>query len=214
MGQNVRVQGLDYEDIDKVNLPLSAGGIATFFDTVAATATAADVASGKTAYVNGGPVTGSLPIVVGKFTTASSSGAQSVTIPYDGSGYPIAAMVFPSAGAYDPDNHAAYDTVQQYAIVFWAMTKSELADAPTYATSGNQNRGSTIASYKNSTTEATSYTRAGSMIANTYSSSNASASSTTCIRFNGNKSMSVYVASTSYGLFANMEHTYVILYSG
>lgn len=58
MSQNVTVQGATYSDVPGVELPKQGGGTAYFADTSDANATAADIDSGKTAYVNGVKITG------------------------------------------------------------------------------------------------------------------------------------------------------------
>lgn len=64
MAQNVKVNGVTYSNVPSVQIPLDAGGgNATFYDTSAATATASDIVSGKTAYNANGAVSGSLTLV-------------------------------------------------------------------------------------------------------------------------------------------------------
>ena len=58
MAQNITLLGASYTDVPAVTLPKTGGGTAQFDDTTDANATAADIASGKTAYVNGVKVTG------------------------------------------------------------------------------------------------------------------------------------------------------------
>ena len=61
MAQNVKINGVTYSNVPSVNIPLDAGGgNATFFDTSAANATAADIVAGKIAYNSNGSVTGTM----------------------------------------------------------------------------------------------------------------------------------------------------------
>ena len=60
MAQNVTVAGASYSNVPSIVLPKTGGGTASFIDTTIASnaATAADIASGKLAYVNGVLITG------------------------------------------------------------------------------------------------------------------------------------------------------------
>ena len=80
MAQNITIMGATYSDVPAVTLPKSGGGTATFTDTSDADAVSGDIASGKTAYVNGTMVTGSATMA-----TASVTG----TILYLTDGFPV-----------------------------------------------------------------------------------------------------------------------------
>lgn len=58
MAQNITLMNAQYSAVPAVTLPKTGGGTATFTDTSDADATAGDIASGKTAYVNGVKITG------------------------------------------------------------------------------------------------------------------------------------------------------------
>lgn len=60
MAQNVIINGVTYQSVPSVNIPKSGGGNAVFVDTSDADATGAHLLNGKTAYVNGVKVTGSI----------------------------------------------------------------------------------------------------------------------------------------------------------
>lgn len=161
--------------------------------------------------------TGATNYVTGTFKTGTTTGAaQEVTIPYTGSGYPIACLIYVKGGAYNNTSSGDtnwYNSVQRYAIGQWAMSKSNQTTAPTYGTSGAANQGVTMSIFKNSTSTATTYSRTSAMSTNTFSSSNAGNTAATAVRFKSATKMSVYVASTSYGLLADTEYTYHIIYS-
>jgi hypothetical protein len=183
------------------------------------TAAASDVASGKVFVASDGTITtgtagggGASNFVHGEFHTESSAGSQSVTIPYTGSGYPIMAYIVIKGGAY-VSGTTWYNSTQRYAIGVWAMSKSVMSTSPTYTTSGTQNQAVTTAIYKNSASTSTSYTRTSAMTTNTFSSSNASNAAATAVRFKSKTSMSVYVNTSSYGLFPNQDYEYFIVYS-
>lgn len=58
MAQNISLWGASYTAVPAVNLPKTGGGTARFDDTSDANAVASDIATGKTAYVNGSKITG------------------------------------------------------------------------------------------------------------------------------------------------------------
>lgn len=150
--------------------------------------------------------------VHGEFTTRSSTGVQSVTIPYSGSGYPIMAYVVIKGGAWVPGT-PWYNSLQKNAIGVWMMSKSNMSTTPSYGTTGAENQAVTAAIYKNSTSSASSLTRTSSMATNTYSSSNAGNSATIAVRFKSKTSLSVYVSTEGYGLLPNQAYEYFIVYS-
>lgn len=60
MAQNVIINGVTYQSVPQVNIPKVGGGTAKFMDTGDATATASDILSGATAYINGVKITGQI----------------------------------------------------------------------------------------------------------------------------------------------------------
>ena len=61
MAQNVVINGVTYQNVPEVDIPISGGGTAKFLDTSDADAVSGDMLSGKTGYVNGQKVTGNIP---------------------------------------------------------------------------------------------------------------------------------------------------------
>ena len=220
MAQNISLLGASYSAVPAVTLPRTGGGTARFDDCTVVTAAASDVASGKVFVASDGTITtgtnsgggGASNFVHGTFTTNSSAGVQSVTIPYTGNGYPIMAYIVIKGGAY-VSGTTWYNSTQRYAIGVWAMSKSVMSSSPTYTTSGTQNQAVTMSIYKNSTSTSTSYTRTSAMNTNTFSSSNATNAAATAVRFKSKTSLSVYVNTSSYGLFPNQDYEFFIVYS-
>lgn len=62
MAQNVVINGVTYQSVPEVDIPLSGGGTAKFLDTTidSGGAAASDMLSGKKGYVNGSLVNGSI----------------------------------------------------------------------------------------------------------------------------------------------------------
>lgn len=221
--KDISLVGATFYAVPQVDLPINGGGTASFVEISDTTATAADVASGKYFYTSAGVKTegtasgggGASNVVQGTFTTKSSSGHEEVSIPYSGTGYPVAAVVFVKGGPYNANN-AWYNTLHQYATGLWVLSKADTTTAPTYATSGTSNRGVVMNLYKSSASNATQYSRTGSQTANIYTSATTygDANGSLLIRFSGNgKTLSYYVSASSYGLLANTEYQYIIVYS-
>lgn len=230
MAQNISLLGATYQAVPSVLLPKSGGGTARFDDASITTATASDVASGKQFLAADGTITtgtssgggGASNIVQGTFTTsATRASTMTVAVPYTGSGYPIAAMVFIAGGAY---NNAAsgntdwYNAISRYDVGLWYMTKARQTTAPTYTTGTADNYGCTAYIYKSSTTSATTYARSSAMNTNTYTSSSTDAgSANNCVRFKGNgKTLTVYIGnntSSTYGFPPSTLLQYIIVYS-
>lgn len=217
MSQNITLMGASYSAVPAVLLPKTGGGTARFDDASITTATASDVASGKKFLAFDGTITtgtasggGSSNLVIGTFTAGSTGAAHSVTIPYTGNGYPIAAMVFVSAGAY-ASGTTWYSSSQRYAVGQWTFSKANQTSTPSYTSSGAANQGVTTWVFKN--TSSTSYSRSSAMTTNVLSSSNATGAGATCCRFKSKTELSYYSASTSYGLLSGEEYKYIVVYS-
>ena len=157
---------------------------------------------------------GASNIVTGEFTAQSSTGVQSITLSYSGSGYPIIAYIVVKGGAY-ASGTTWYKATRQYAVGVWAMSKADMAAAPTYGTSGTANYGVTTVVYKSSASSSTAYSRSGGSSTNTFSSSNATNAAATCARFKSKTSLSIYAsaASGTYGFMSGQTYQYIIVYS-
>ena len=154
---------------------------------------------------------GASNVVTGTFTGTTTGAAMDITIPYSGTGYPIAIDVCVSEGARN-GNGTFYNTLQRYAVVFWAGNK-ENTETPTYVNGYSPSFFTYACRYKSSDTTASTTANSGGTQASTLANINASASRDLVVRMKSPTVMSVYIASTSYGFMANTEYTYHIMYS-
>lgn len=226
MAQNITLLGASYSAVPAVTLPKTGGGTARFDDCSVVTAVASDVASGKVFVASDGTITngtssggggGASNFVTGTFATPSTTSTNgTITVPYTGSGYPLALVIYVEGGAYNSDISPWYSSVTRYAVGQFCITKSDTTTAPTYSTSGSANYGTVQVLYKNSTSSSTSYSSTRSATANSFSSSNAGGSSTTCVRWKSSTSISYRTgggSSSTYGLLAGTTYRYYAIYS-
>lgn len=80
MAQSVVINGVTYADVPEVDIPLSGGGTAKFYDTSGADAAAGNILTGKTAFGPSGSISGSMPNNGGTGGTISTVNG-SVSIP-------------------------------------------------------------------------------------------------------------------------------------
>ena len=82
MAQTIKINGVTYNDVDKVQMPLASdtSKMVAYLNTEDANAVAGSIKDGETAYVGGKKITGTMPVngAVGKTLDASN---PSVTIP-------------------------------------------------------------------------------------------------------------------------------------
>lgn len=80
MSKNVIINGVTYNSVPQVKIPVSGGGTAIFYETSDATGMAADVLTGKSVYSSGGAINGSMANN-GSTSGTISTKAGTVTIP-------------------------------------------------------------------------------------------------------------------------------------
>ena len=156
----------------------------------------------------------SIPAVMGTFTPAESEkgNAKTISLAYTGSGYPIALIIFPSVGINKANSDFA-TLAQKNVIIEYVRVKADTSATPTYSGSGNENKGSYIAFYKNSDSDPTQTSQNVGLDGTMFTSSAAGTSAGTIVRFNSSTALSVLVANTSYGFKDGIEYTYLVLYS-
>lgn len=216
---NISLLGATYSSVAGVTLPTSGGGTATFpwvegSQTVTSNGTV-NVTNLAELVVNVSGGGGASNIVTGTFKySTTTAAAESITLSYSGSGYPIACIIVLDDGVL---NSTYTNTVARYSIAQYFMTKTYIDQTPTYTTSGDANQGAVATVYKSSTSTAATLTRTSSATVNTFSSSNATGSTTTCVRFKSKTSMSIYSGANSgtsrYGFFSGLTYRYWVIYS-
>lgn len=222
---NVALLGAVYADVPAVQVPAEGGGVATFYEvngsqTITQNGTY-DVSALAEAVVNVSGGGGASNVVQGEFTVGETGAVvESVTIPYTGTGYPVAVMAYIKNGMYnstETGNADWYNAVLRYAVGALTIMKCNTTLAPTYTGVGGANTAVFMSTYKNSTSSSTSYTRGGAPTQAIYHSSNPTGNSNQFIRFVGDgKTLKYYTANgtaSSYGLFPGATYTYQIVYS-
>lgn len=211
------VEGTHTVKIDKIELSESGGGeggsstlitkIVTANGTYLATDDDADGYSSVTVNVS----SGASNIVIGTFKGTTTGAAMDVDLAYTGNGYPIAVMIFPS----DADASTFQSTIQRYAVRSYMMDKYDKTSAPVYTGSTADDYAAPVLKYKSSTTNSRSLSSGGATNATTklYVDESATADISTLVKIRSNKKLSVFIASTSYGFMANIEYSYIVIYS-
>lgn len=160
---------------------------------------------------------GASNFVTGTFTTPSTTATNgTVTVPYTGSGYPIALIVFVEGGCYNSAVSGWYNSMTRYAVGQYCITKANTTLAPTYGTGGAENQGTIQLLYKNNSSSATSYSSTRSISANSYSVVDATGTSYTSLRWRSNTLISYRTAggtTSTYGLLADTTYRYIAVYS-
>lgn len=155
---------------------------------------------------------GSSGFVTGTFTGPTKNRALDVDIPYDGDGYPVFIVIFPTGGPTNPD-YDYYDLVQRYCCASWVGVKNRgVSVDPTYTGTGTQNSMAVNGFEKG--TSATARTSQSNAACFVFDNSDASgASFSDIVKIKDNKTLSVFIANTSHGFAKDYEYSYYILYS-
>ena len=162
-----------------------------------------DIAVAKKLSGGGGGGGGSSNVITGEFTTSGAVGPETVSIPYNGEGYPIRACF------YCDDNSAMTGTNR--CVGMFAFYKSDKTTPPKY-TAAPEDRGVVTSLYRYSTSIATRYTHVSSTT-DVFSNYDVSATAVETLKFRSKNSISINVDDSSVGFPTNAKYRYFIEYS-
>ena len=154
---------------------------------------------------------GATNFIQGTFTTSSTTGsAQTINIPYTGTGYPVIAHIEVSGGFNNSDNTEWYNAIRQSSVGLWHMSKSNHnTDFKNYDT------GDIFVVSKSSSTNANQYS-SDHNVATYYAQSYGAGSFTVfeVVTFTSKTQLSVFVSdSGTRGLMPGINYSYFIVYS-
>ena len=151
-------------------------------------------------------------IVNGTFK-GTTEGEMDVDLAYSGNGYPIAVLIYPAEGAYDPEGPVYLD--ERSAPLMWCMIKSKIDETPTYTTSGTENEGAVMCVQKNLSSAWSP--SVGTMTFNAYTTAaTGRATWVQCCKIRSAKKMSVNIkpATSNQAAFPiNLDFAYHVIYS-
>lgn len=166
---------------------------------------------------SGGGGGSSSNMVSGTFK-GTAIGAMDINLDYNGSGYPIAVVIYPSEGTFNNTSGTFYNLVHRYACGLFAVVKSRTDSPPTYDVNDTTNADNCVCGInrnKTNATSATSYTATNINNNVLYSDVDASTTSHSAIcQIRSKTKMSVRIAATGdRGFPKDIEYTYHVIYS-
>lgn len=152
---------------------------------------------------------GASNVVSGTFTTGDTAGVtETVSVPYDGSGFPILIALIAEGGA-----RGSQILSSSRPLVGYAAWKNYADSEPNYAGSAPNDSAGVCVYYKSSATSAASTTYRANGAQNVYRQTVDSNYGGVCI--SGKTQFKVMVSNTTtYCLYPSTTYRYVIVYSG
>lgn len=188
------------------NQTISSGRWLTGAQTILGDANlvAENIAEGVTIFGVTGTHSGGLPGLTGSFTTQSSTGVQTISIPYTGSGYPLSISIVIDGGAWGKSSFSVGE------IQVYTSTKSQPLVVPSYRGSSGKDSALRAAVYAHDVYGSKSYISGENP---SYSTSNPK--TTDPLEISSKTSIKIYVSADSgtTGFLANQKYDYTILYS-
>lgn len=155
-------------------------------------------------------------LVSGTFTGETEGSGMTITIPYAGSGYPVALVIYPTVGA-NKSGEAITSLARKYAIISYSAVKNEAENTPTYNDNSlTTNNASVYALFKNSSSSASDTATNRDADSSFYTSYPVNNGLNAIVRFASATSMKVYIMTANdsgYGFVKDVEYTYQIIYS-
>ena len=151
-------------------------------------------------------------LVSGSFK-ATEDGVLNISLPYIGTGYPIALIIYVKDGYNASDNTDFYDLVSSGAMCVWGAIKSYPNVAPNYAGTGTANGLDAFHVRKNSSSNAHQYTAQTSANTALFRATEPFSSWNNLISIPSATSMKVFANSTGLTFRPNVEYAYHIIYS-
>lgn len=191
------------------NIP-TGGGSTLITKSISANGTYAASSENADGYSS---VTVAVPnrLVIGTFTGTTTGAAMDVSIPYVGSGFPIAGVIFPTEGSFKSGSTIA-ELIQNFAIYYYSFSKNDLSATPTYDSNTSENQAEVVLMCKYGTA-ATGTTDSKSHSGQLYTTTNAGSGGWSSLRIKDATTLSIFIASSSYGFKEGVEYTYYIIYS-
>lgn len=178
-----------------------------------------DLSSAVATLVAGYGGGGTSNFVTGTFTGASG-GALNIDTGYSGNGYPIFTVIYPSEGTRASHSDGAYyNLVHSHAVNTLVSVKNDFLYAPSFSGSAKGDLANVLMSYKNSSSDKTSYGVYAQHYAYPYSVFQAMSGQNNFFRYYMNaRTLSVFIidsssSSSAWGYYAGIPFTYHILYS-